>query len=62
MNYIEAFYILIYSAFFISRDLVVLYFYLEDSDECNQMTDVINEVDKSRDHTGIMFLKVNILS
>jgi len=41
------------------KDLVVLYFYLEDSAECNQMTDVIIEVDKSRDHSGVIFIKVD---
>jgi Grx4 family monothiol glutaredoxin len=39
--------------------LKVLYFYVEDSAECNQMTDVINELDKDSENKLITFIKIN---
>lgn len=43
---------------FFTSDLKVLYFYVEDSAECNQMTDVINELNKSDENKNVTFIKV----
>lgn len=40
-------------------DLKVLYFYIEDSAECNQMIDVINELEKNDENKGVTFIKID---
>lgn len=40
-------------------DLKVLYFYVEDSAECNQMTDVINELNSNEENKTVIFIKVD---
>ncbi|GFQ82605.1 glutaredoxin 3 [Trichonephila clavata] len=43
----------------LDNHLVILYFYIDDSAECNQMSEIINELSKNEENKNAAFIKVN---
>ncbi|GFY66771.1 glutaredoxin 3 [Trichonephila inaurata madagascariensis] len=43
----------------LDNDLVVLYFYVDDSAECNQMSDIITELSKNEENKNAAVIKIN---
>ncbi|XP_035218199.1 glutaredoxin 3-like isoform X4 [Stegodyphus dumicola] len=42
-----------------SANLKVLYFYVDNSAECNQMTDVVTELSKSEEYKSVLLIKID---